>query len=89
MVSVHESEEILLICGYKREVIDSVLSRVRQEQLQEGHLPAAYLEHLALDFQLRKHCDKIKRVGALFKTVDADDDGIINHDQLYVLLEKL
>ena len=38
---------------------------------------------------MRKHCEKIKRVGSLFKTVDADDDGIINHDQLYVLLEKL
>jgi hypothetical protein len=28
-------------------------------------------------------------VGGLFKTVDTDDDGIINHDQLFVLLEKL
>jgi Ca2+-binding EF-hand superfamily protein len=38
---------------------------------------------------LRKHCDKIKRVCGLFKNVDTDDDGIINHDQLFVLLEKL
>ena len=38
---------------------------------------------------MRKHCDKIKRVGGLFKAVDTDDDGIINHDQLFVLFEKL
>jgi hypothetical protein len=89
LISLHESEEILLISGYKREVIDMIMGRVRQEQLQEGHLPPAYLEHLTLEHQLRKHCDKIRRVGGLFKTVDTDDDGIINHDQLFVLLEKL
>jgi Ca2+-binding EF-hand superfamily protein len=38
---------------------------------------------------LRKHCDKIKRVSAFFKNVDTDDDGIIDHDQLFALLEKL
>lgn len=48
LVSLHESEEILLISGYKREVIDMIMGRVKQEQLQEGHLSPAYLEHLTL-----------------------------------------
>jgi hypothetical protein len=34
LISLHESEEILLISGYKREVIDTIMGRVRQEQLQ-------------------------------------------------------
>lgn len=70
-------------------MIDLILSRVKQENMQEGHIPPAYLEHLTLEHVLRKHCEKIKRISAFFKNVDTDDDGIINHDQLYVLLEKL
>jgi hypothetical protein len=29
MISQHEGEEILLICGYKRDTIDLIMSRVK------------------------------------------------------------
>lgn len=57
--------------------------------MQEGHLQPSYLEQLTLEYALRKHCEKIRKISTLFKTVDTDDDGIINHDQLYVLIEKI
>ena len=42
-----------------------------------------------LEYNLRKHCEKTKGVTITFKQVDTDDDGIISHEQLYVLVEKL
>jgi hypothetical protein len=30
LISLHESEEVLLICGHKREVIDLMMARVKQ-----------------------------------------------------------
>lgn len=88
-ISSHESEEILLISGYRREAIDLIISRIKKECLNDGYLTAAYLEQLTLEYVLRKHCERLKRISALFKLVDSDDDGIVTHDQLFTLLEKL
>lgn len=31
----------------------------------------------------------MKGVSVLFKSVDTDEDGIINHEQLFAMLEKI
>ena len=66
-----------------------MLNRMSKEQKETSHLTPSQLEQLTLDFTLRKHCEKIKIATTVFKQVDSDEDGIINHEQLYVLVEKL
>jgi hypothetical protein len=39
-----------------------------------------------LEYVLRKHCEKLRRLSNIFRSVDTDDDGIVNHDQIFVLL---
>ncbi len=64
-------------------------SRIKQDQLIDGMLPSSMIEQLALEYMLRKHCEKLKNITLVFRQVDTDEDGIINYDQLYVLVEKL
>lgn len=64
-------------------------SRMTPEQTSNGFITPAQLEHMALDYVLRKHCEKIKTISLAFRQVDTDEDGIISHQQLYVMVEKL
>jgi len=66
-----------------------MMARLKQEQLIDGQLHPSVLEQLALEYILRKHCEKLKIASVTFKQVDTDEDGIINHEQLYVFVEKL
>ena len=47
-VTQHEGEEVLLICGYKRDAIDVMMARLKQEQMIDGQLHPSVLEQLAL-----------------------------------------
>jgi hypothetical protein len=63
-----------------------MMSKVTPEQSKSEQLPPAQLEQLVLDYTLRKHCERTKTVNTNFRVVDTDEDGIITHEQLYVLV---
>lgn len=44
---------------------------------------------MALEFTLRKHCERTRNVTQLFKGVDSDEDGVITQEQLLEMLEKV
>ena len=46
----------MLVAGYKRDVIDIIVSRLTPEQKNQGQLSVAQVEQLVLEYILRKHC---------------------------------